>query len=308
MADTPLSFGTIITGVLGSMGLGGVFIKLLENRGSSTKATTDELALVRSDLWKKLDEMEAEHKLELSAMRAEHKAELSVLREQHFTEKERWEKKDAERDRAIWALQTKIRGMEGEMADRQRVFAGHRSMTRTMIWQAEREDPNWRRLAEVLKREGDADLFDVSFALNSMPEGEVPMTMPRHVLVVDDYEDGRHALAAQLKFLGYHTESAASAVEGMAKMERAKSADNPFDLVLLDHGMSNLDGGEMASILRVMGDETRIVFVTGHAMKGGDGELLINGQTAKEMGATAILQKPLDFSKLAETLAPFFEA
>jgi PAS domain S-box-containing protein len=66
------------------------------------------------------------------------------------------------------------------------------------------------------------------------------------VLVVDDNETNRLILADQLKSWSADTTAAASAAEGLALLDEAQRAGQPFDVVLLDYLMPEVDGLEFA--------------------------------------------------------------
>lgn len=268
-----LTLSQIIGGIIGSLGLGGVFVKWLETRGELAKSGEDELAKFRAEL----------------------REEIAGLKREHKTEVQSFDDRDRARGQEIELLKMQNRAFRGELADVRRVFAGYRAMVKTMIWKAEQDDPEWRKLAAILKRDGDADLFDVSFGTSDVPDTETPALTQKRVLVVDDYADARTMLVTHLKNLGYAGEGAASGVLALELLERAAATNRPFDLVLLDHAMPNLTGAEVAAMLPTMGHHAKIVFVTGH------GEEVRS--TWKDVGAHALWTKPLPFDKLADMLS-----
>jgi CheY-like chemotaxis protein len=73
--------------------------------------------------------------------------------------------------------------------------------------------------------------------------------VPRRILVVDDVKINLMVLQAQLRKLGtYDIASAADGVEALAALRAA--GENPFDLVLTDIWMPNLDGEGLARAVR----------------------------------------------------------
>jgi two-component system, sensor histidine kinase and response regulator len=64
------------------------------------------------------------------------------------------------------------------------------------------------------------------------------------VLVIDDNAMAREIFVVTLRSLGFDAESAASGVEGIARLEDAAAAGQPFDLALVDWQMPGLDGVE----------------------------------------------------------------
>jgi signal transduction histidine kinase/CheY-like chemotaxis protein len=80
------------------------------------------------------------------------------------------------------------------------------------------------------------------------------------VLVVDDNEDAADSLADVLRLMGHHAEVAYS---GTMALQAADDLD--ADLILLDIGLPEIDGYEVARRLRRMvGRDTRIVALTGY--------------------------------------------
>jgi CheY-like chemotaxis protein len=69
----------------------------------------------------------------------------------------------------------------------------------------------------------------------------VPDTHPLSVLVVEDYEDAADSLATLLRLHGYRVTVART---GGAALELA--ADDPPDVALLDIGLPDIDGWELA--------------------------------------------------------------
>ena len=83
---------------------------------------------------------------------------------------------------------------------------------------------------------------------------------PMRVLVVDDNEDAANSLADVLRFMGHHAEVAFSGAQAMHMAE-----DVEPDLVLLDIGLPEIDGYEVARRLRrSTRRRVRLVAVTGY--------------------------------------------
>jgi CheY-like chemotaxis protein len=108
----------------------------------------------------------------------------------------------------------------------------------------------------------------------------------RHVLIVEDDEDARETLSELVTSYGHHTDAAANAAEAL---ERARSR-HP-DVALIDLGLPQVDGCELARQLRDMlneprGNATRLVALTGHS----DRE---SRSSASAAGFDAYLVKPI---------------
>ncbi|MBI4183618.1 MAG: response regulator transcription factor [Proteobacteria bacterium] len=85
------------------------------------------------------------------------------------------------------------------------------------------------------------------------------MTTGKRVLIVDDDESLRHALAEQLKL---HQEFVA--VEVSTAMEGIEAAKRDhFDIVILDVGLPDMDGREACRLMRRNGLKCPVVMLTG---------------------------------------------
>lgn len=108
-----------------------------------------------------------------------------------------------------------------------------------------------------------------------------------HVLIIDDDDAFRFAMAKALRRGGYEISEAASGEQALAKLAAAQ----PPDIALLDLKMKGIDGLE---VLRRSGPiSTRVVVLTGHGTVKAAVE-------AMRLGAYSFLEKPVD----AETLKP----
>jgi CheY-like chemotaxis protein len=121
------------------------------------------------------------------------------------------------------------------------------------------------------------------------------------ILVAEDNEINALLMRSLLTRLGHH---AVIAIHGEAALESwlaAKSADTPYDLVLMDVQMPRLDGIEVTK--RIRADEagqpsrrTPILALTANA-------LVEDRYACFEAGMDGFLIKPLDREKLEEALA-----
>lgn len=90
----------------------------------------------------------------------------------------------------------------------------------------------------------------------------------RRILVADDGEDNRRLFAHHLRRAGATVELACDGREALELVMGATKASGPFDLVLLDIQMPNMDGREVASALRQLGYTGRMAAITADAMVG----------------------------------------
>jgi DNA-binding response OmpR family regulator len=113
------------------------------------------------------------------------------------------------------------------------------------------------------------------------------MAQNRKILIVDDDDDVRSSLSEQLSL---HKEFATvEATTGAAALTQIK-AERP-DLVILDVGLPDTDGRDVAKAARVEGFDGPIVFLTGHTSD----EDAIAGLGA---GANDYVTKPFRFAVL----------
>ena len=94
------------------------------------------------------------------------------------------------------------------------------------------------------------------------------------VLVIDDNETMRSGMALVLERMGHDVTAASDGVEGLNQMKA-----RPFDLVITDYKMENMDGLEVLDAVRRNYAETDVVVITaygtidvagrGHEKRGG---------------------------------------
>lgn len=114
--------------------------------------------------------------------------------------------------------------------------------------------------------------------------------MSRRVLIVDDEEGVRAALAQLLTFEEYEVKAVASGREGLAMYESWRP-----QLVFLDVKMAGIDGLETLKRLRALDPTAIVVMISGHAS-------LSDAVEATHLGAYDILEKPLDTDRILVTL------
>jgi CheY-like chemotaxis protein len=116
-------------------------------------------------------------------------------------------------------------------------------------------------------------------------------THSRRILIVDDNEDAAVSLAALLRALGHETHTALDGETALASVDSLRP-----DIVLLDIGLPDLDGYEVAQRLREGGArEIRLIALTGY----GQEEDL---RRAKEAGFDQHLLKPVNLETLKNLL------
>ncbi len=118
------------------------------------------------------------------------------------------------------------------------------------------------------------------------------------ILVVDDRRDVRHISQHFLEKAGARVSSAEDGQQGIDAAFTARDSGDPFDLVVMDMQMPNVDGLQAVAQLRSAGIEWPIIALTADAMKG-DRDKCLNG------GCDDYLSKPIDQGKLVLMAAKY---
>ena len=118
------------------------------------------------------------------------------------------------------------------------------------------------------------------------------------ILVIDDNSQLREVLRDGLKKMGYMVTTAADGAEAFHAIARGK-----FDIVITDLLMPQKDGIEVIGELKRIQPAARIIAMSG----GGRGSRDHYLQTARGLGAHAILGKPFSMSELNAALAAVSE-
>ncbi len=110
---------------------------------------------------------------------------------------------------------------------------------------------------------------------------------PTRILVVDDEPNIREGLVLALNLMGYRAEEAISGCEALKMLE-----GTPFDLMVLDMRMPEMDGIEVMQRARRICSDLPIIVLTGHAT-------LDSAIAAVKSGATDYLLKPASLHDIA---------
>jgi len=112
------------------------------------------------------------------------------------------------------------------------------------------------------------------------------------ILLVEDNDMNRDMLSRRLERKGHEVSIATTGVEAL---ERVKA--QPFDLVLMDMSLPEMDGWEATR--RLKSDESTraipVIALTAHAMSG-------DRERALEAGCDDYETKPVDFPRLARKI------
>ncbi|HKY93415.1 MAG TPA: response regulator, partial [Nevskiaceae bacterium] len=118
-----------------------------------------------------------------------------------------------------------------------------------------------------------------------------PTATPLRILLVEDNADARESLHILLEMLGHDVHEAADGRSGVEMTLRLKP-----DIALIDIGLPELDGYEVARALRAQGASLRLVAVTGYGQPD-------DVQKARQAGFDRHLVKPITLPDLERELA-----
>jgi len=123
----------------------------------------------------------------------------------------------------------------------------------------------------------------------------VESASPRRILIVDDNTDAGTSLSTLLQLDGHETRTAFSSLDALSVAESFVP-----DIVLLDIGLPEMDGYEVARRLRQtpQGSRIHIVALTGYGQQE-------DRDRARQAGFDAHLVKPVDYPELLKLLASF---
>jgi len=110
------------------------------------------------------------------------------------------------------------------------------------------------------------------------------------IAILDDEPGFRQALSRLLRAHDLQVEVFASGGEFIAA-----ASEQPFACLLLDLHMPGVTGFDVLTELKARGLLVRVIVITGHDQPG-------SAATARELGATNYLLKPLDESALLDAL------
>ncbi|MDQ3372932.1 MAG: response regulator, partial [Acidobacteriota bacterium] len=119
----------------------------------------------------------------------------------------------------------------------------------------------------------------------------------KRVLIVDDNDTNRLILLYQTASWGMIGTEANSGVKALELMRKAATGKKPFDIVILDLMMPEMDGFDLAHAIRADAEiaEIPLVLLTSYGKYG-------HGEMARDAGIDAYLQKPIKQSQLYNCL------
>jgi len=134
--------------------------------------------------------------------------------------------------------------------------------------------------------------------LSNHPQA-IPQTERRfsgRVLLAEDVQASVHLVCTMLKRAGVQVDVAGNGRMACDKCTASLLAGTPYDLVLMDVQMPEMDGLEATRALRSAGWKAPIIALTAHAMNG-------DREKCLAAGCDSYLSKPLDRQALVQLLA-----
>ncbi len=124
-------------------------------------------------------------------------------------------------------------------------------------------------------------------SVTKVPGQEVPEQPRPRVLLIDDHDFGRRALARILEVEGFEVLAAANGTQALLLMQN----DPPPRFVLTDLRLPDLDGLELAYHARRLEPPPWIALITGFAPEG-------SGEDYARWGLDFVFTKPLNMQSL----------
>jgi CheY-like chemotaxis protein len=120
------------------------------------------------------------------------------------------------------------------------------------------------------------------------------------VLLAEDGPDNQRLIRHHLERAGVRVELVSNGVEACEAYRRAEASGTPFDVILMDMQMPEMDGYTATGVLRREGCRTPILALTAHAMPA-------DRQRCLDAGCNDHLTKPIDRSLLVEAIRRWVE-
>ena len=154
---------------------------------------------------------------------------------------------------------------------------------------------------------GSRFIFDAQFGIskNVIAKNLIPATNLRgmKVLAVDDNDSARKIMVAYLTSFTFKVSTATDGKDAMIKVQEADMAGEPFDLVVIDYMMPEIDGITAATRIKNELDLSRnpvLIMATAY------GEEAVIKRAIEEAGVDSFLVKPINQSILFETIMEVF--
>ncbi len=153
---------------------------------------------------------------------------------------------------------------------------------------------------EVHSSPGSGSQFTLEFPVGAVPvelsplvDGRTPTSL--RVLVVDDEESVLTVLAEMLRGTGHHV---STALGGPAAIEVLR--DHGFDIVFTDLGMPEVNGWDLASLVKARHPGCAVVLVSGWGFQ-------LEQEAAHSRGVDRVMAKPFSFTDVESTVRGLYD-
>jgi two-component system cell cycle sensor histidine kinase/response regulator CckA len=152
----------------------------------------------------------------------------------------------------------------------------------------------------VESKAGTGTSFHIYFPLvedymNTLAVSDEDMELPvgdENILFIDDEQTAVDTFMVMLGRLGYKVTASTSSAEAL---EIFRSSPHEYDLVITDQTMPNITGKELAKKIISIRPDMPVILCTGFSEQ-------INEKTAKDIGLSAFVMKPIVMKDIARTI------
>ncbi|MEI7836735.1 MAG: response regulator, partial [Planctomycetota bacterium] len=116
------------------------------------------------------------------------------------------------------------------------------------------------------------------------------------ILLAEDGQDNQVLISMILRKAGAEVDIAANGRLAVEAVESARASGKPYDIILMDMQMPEMDGYEAAAVLRALGVETPIVALTAHSMSS-------DRQKCLDAGCSEYATKPIQRREFLSLIA-----
>ncbi|MBF0447267.1 MAG: response regulator [Magnetococcales bacterium] len=155
---------------------------------------------------------------------------------------------------------------------------------------------------------GSQFIFDVLLGVSEKPLGELIFKAPNlegtKALVVDDNQNSRRVISTYLSSFAFKVASVTKGTEAILAIHEANEIDDPFDLVIMDFMMPEMDGITCSAIIKnkvSLKHPPLIIMVSAYS------DDTIVRRAAKEAHVDGFLVKPINQSLLFESIVEAFD-
>jgi CheY-like chemotaxis protein len=129
----------------------------------------------------------------------------------------------------------------------------------------------------------------------AVPEPKVEQPRSLNLLCIDDEPGVRDLLSDCLGHYNHRVTLAANGTQGLKLFEKAISSKEPFEAVITDLGMPEMDGKQLARIIKTRSARTPVIMMTGWGSM-----MIADGERAPQVDA--LISKPPQIGELNNLL------